>query len=382
MNDLAVFDVLVVYAGRLVRSAFSRAKVPFDPAGEHANRNMSYAYVLDEAKRQGLRMAFASSDDVSDPGTCSSYWTHDATGWHKHTVECFAPHIFDKCAPINKTQRAARTLLFANEDVRPFTNKKLVNLFLDKQATYERLPHMTIPTVTVRGTRLPSAQNAIEKLQTLIANAPVPEDFGSEFILKDRLGAGGEDIYRIPSENAAAQISKLVTEHPDVSFILQPFVNFQHGFSLTSEHRATDIRIIYMGSERVHAYTRTAKKGDFRCNMHQGGSIEYIDWEQLPEQLLADADETAQKLQVPHSLYAIDFIVADSGATYLLEGNTTPGIDWYPGNAEDEANAHELIAVIIKELKRRVSVQDKKLGYTRIQTPQIGKDLYARRAST
>lgn len=364
MQKIDYFDVLIVYSGLTARSPRSRSQLPFDPQGAAANRNDTYSYFLSEAARSGLKTAFATTDDVVAAGTCSDYWITVSGKWKKVHQKCFAPVIFDKCFPVNMIETKQRSLLFSKPSVESFSSDRLVKLFFDKLTTYQKLPQMSIPTVKVKSTNEAAVRDTIAKLEKMKRSYKTTEDFGSDFILKDRFGIGGYYIFKITAGAAVAEIVQITQKNPQISFVLQPFINFEKGFSISDQTRATDIRVIYMGTQRIQSYTRTAKQGDFRCNMHQGGTIMYTKWSQLPPELLRLADKTAQELAAPNTLYAIDFIVANSGRCFLLEGNTSPGIDWYPGRTLDALHSKRLIAAILTELERRVKKNKSLLSKT------------------
>jgi len=56
------------------------------------------------------------------------------------------------------------------------------------------------------------------------------------------------------------------------------------------------------------------------------------------------------KINLKHSLYALDFMQSNDGNVYFIEGNDTPGIIWEHKNTMDEAKSKELIDIIIGEL--------------------------------
>ena len=98
------------------------------------------------------------------------------------------------------------------------------------------------------------------------------------------------------------------------------------------------------------------KKGDFRCNEHQGGTLKYISKNELPQKVVTRSNKISHVLNKKCSLFALDFIISNNGNIYLLEGNTGPGLDWNLSIKENEIEAQKLIRIIIKELVRRVGL--------------------------
>ncbi len=120
-----------------------------------------------------------------------------------------------------------RGILFSARS-KPFNDDSLYSIFFDKQKTYNVLAPYTIPTVTVKNSDKVTVDKAIEMLTGLIDRHASREDFAPRFVLKDRFGAGGDNIFIV--DNNLQQIQSILQRHPDVSFILQPFLMFCRGY--------------------------------------------------------------------------------------------------------------------------------------------------------
>ena len=57
-----------------------------------------------------------------------------------------------------------------------------------------------------------------------------------------------------------------------------------------------------------------------------------------------------EKMNLEHSLYALDFIKSNNGNLYFMEGNSGPGIDWDPTKKVNETKSKELIDHIVNRL--------------------------------
>lgn len=352
MTNTNTFDVLVVYTESVATSASSKKinnTSPFALSQDRTHYSIAYAYFLKQCRNLGLKAAFTTSLDIIGPGTCKSYWEYKSGKWIKLEKNGFAPIIFDKVSPLRKSLKEKRDLLFSKNISKPFNNKELLILFNDKLKTFKRLSDHTIPTVNIT---LKTVINSIIRLDKIIAGHKNSEDFATNFILKDRFGAGGTDIYKI-GINPIKEITKILKSFPQVSFILQPFANFDEGFSFNDVKGYTDIRIIYSQGKIVQRYIRTAKESDFRCNEHQGGKVSYIKSKLIPESVSKASKAILKILDNTNSLFALDFIVSNNGNAYFLEGNINPGIYWGIDSLEDKINTKKLINVIVKEIKRR-----------------------------
>lgn len=357
-----VFDVLVVYSGAIASSASNCSdgcNQPFSSSREMYNQ--VYGYFLNFCKRSKLKAAFTTSDDITGAGTCRSYWEYKENRWLKRNSPCYSDLIFDKFSPISREIKAQRKLLFSSYNVTPFNDPHLFSLFFDKQKTFNTLKDLSIPTVTVSNGTKTSLLSACKKLKHLMNEHANASDFGSELIMKDRFGAGGLAVFKFDADETDKMYS-VVQEYPHISFILQPFAKFDKGFTYKNNAESTDIRLIYFEKTIVQAYIRVAKPGDFRCNEHQGGQLTYLNLEEIPEEVLKHSSKISKFLKNTNSLYALDFIITNSGNTYLLEGNTGPGLDWNTSLIENEIKSKELIQNIVEELALRVS--ESKLAVT------------------
>ena len=187
--------------------------------------------------------------------------------------------------------------------------------------------------------------------------------------MKDRFGAGGLNVYKFKSDQTEMMIT-LVKKCKSVSFIIQPFVKFDKGFSIQNSFGSTDVRLIYLGRKIVQTYIRVAKKGDFRCNEHAGGLLTYIPKGEVPLGITAVSESIAKTLDKKSSLFALDFIMSNDGNIYLLEANTGPGLDWNLSIKKNEIEAKKLIRIIIKEISKRASLS-KNISEKKVVAPVI-----------
>ncbi len=358
MSNITQFDVLVVYSSKIASSAAAADSVtPFSKDSTRWEYTYPYEYFLKECVRQKLTAAFTTSQDISGPGLCESYWTHQNMKWIKHEELCTAPIIFDKFSPVNEKQRLKRDLFFSSSQVQPFNDEYLFSLFFDKHKMYQKLAQFSVPTVAIRDASMHSVEVAIKKLKNLVAFHPHSTDFAAGVVIKDRFGAGGIHIYKV-DENFATTIMAIMHQNPHVHFIAQPFAKFDQGFTYQNLVGSTDIRLIYQGKKIVQTYIRMAKVGDFRCNEHQGGTLTYIPLRAIPTKAIQIANRIANLLTHTYSLFALDFIISNLGNVYLLEGNTGPGLDWNLKLKKNEQMAKKLIRIIVKNLHNRSGISE------------------------
>lgn len=359
MKKSIYFDVLIVYNEKFSKSAFNHStsnQTPFTKDLGNESYNIVYGCFLEVCKKFKLKVALTSSADIIGPGLCRSFWSFENKKWIRNNFECTSNLIFDKFAPTNSGIKSRRNLLFSSNKVKAFNDPLLFELFFDKQKTYEKLAIYSIPTVSLKENTLKGINKVCKELAVLTKNHVGTKDFGSEIVMKDQFGAGGENVYKF-STNDSANILKTVLKNKNVSFIIQPFVKFDQGFSYHNAPATTDIRFVYLGGKIVQSYIRIAKTGDFRCNEHLGGSLTYLPLVEIPEKIVAKANLIAKVLKQKSSLYALDFVISNNGNIYLLEGNTMPGLDWNMTLKDNEIKAKKLIELIVKEMVARTAIK-------------------------
>lgn len=359
MNKLVHLDVLIVYNKTLTVSASDTSadnKTPFSHSSPNESYNAVYGYFLKTCHKFNLNAAFTTSADIVGAGYCRSFWQFKHKRWIKINSPCFSTLIFDKFSPIRESRKSRRQLLFSSTDIKPFNDPDLFNLFFDKQKTYEKLSEYSIPTVSLGNNNLQSVKNACKTLIKLIHSHPALKDFSPDIIMKDRFGAGGRRIYKFKTGQSEDMLA-IIRKNTNISYIIQPFIKFDQGFSYHNHPAPTDIRLIYLKGKIVQSYIRVAKSGEFRCNEHQGGLLTYLSLKEIPRLLVAKANLIAKTLNKKHSLFTLDFIISNNGNVYFLEGNTGPGLDWNVSLKKNEIEAKKLIRLVTKELVVRAKTQ-------------------------
>ena len=69
---------------------------------------------------------------------------------------------------------------------------------------------------------------------------------------------------------------------------------FDKGYLRYGERVSADIRLIYLQDNIVQTYVRIAKRVDFLCNEHQGGSLEYLNQCDIPRIVMTHAKYCAK----------------------------------------------------------------------------------------
>ncbi len=356
-----IYDLIVVYSDGNAKSAKDKSysgKAPF--FGELEIYNDSYSYFLLRCKKIGIRAAFATSKDIIGPGLFQSFWTYDKK-WTRYADKAYSRVLFDKFTPTTIEQRGKFKLLTSSKSIYTFNNKKLADIFQNKLDTYEYFKEFAIPSVKIKNPSKEEIYLAKTELDKLLKKHKYRNDFKS-YLIKDIHGSGGYRIFKVDLDcHLKDSLKGIEEQHKSdmengrlVSYILQPFINYEKGFVFGKYNGFIDLRVILLNHKIVQTYIRIARKGDFRCNLHQGGNVVYLSKKMIPENVLVMMQKIIKKLklklELKHSLYALDFIRSNNGNLYFIEGNINPGINWDHKNRIDEIRSKELINLIVDEL--------------------------------
>lgn len=345
------YDVIIAYNRDEATSANDAKNTdpsPFSKNGGHFSCNDSYKYFLEQCEEEGLRAAFSTTDDISGPGLFSSIWVIQDT-WKRIQKPAYSKLIFDKFSKVDETNLKKHTLLISDPgEIVLFHNETTRESFTDKNKTYEDFPNVAIPTVKINLSSEKNISTAQIKLSKIIQDGAFANDFNGSFVVKDRFGAGGNKIFKAEKTEKLLSIGK---ENPDTSFVLQPFITTSN-FGFQKNAGPADLRVVISNGVIVQSYVRIPKKGNFRANASLGAQLKYITTEEIPEDIKKMSHEINEKLTGNNAFYALDFVKSNTGRLYFIEGNITPGLNWY--DPEDEIRTKMLIRLIIQSLKEMV----------------------------
>jgi ribosomal protein S6--L-glutamate ligase len=161
---------------------------------------------------------------------------------------------------------------------------------------------------------LAAAQIAVPK--TVLGNAldseAVLEMFGRKpVILKMLQGTHGHGVILAETQQSALSTIETLKSN-NIRFVVQEFI---------AESKGADIRVIVVDGVAVAAMKRQCKLGEFRSNLHRGGSSEVIKLSYEEERL---AIRAAKALRL--GVCGVDLLQSDHGPL-VLEVNSTPGLE-------------------------------------------------------
>ncbi len=119
--------------------------------------------------------------------------------------------------------------------------------------------------------------------------------------------------------------------------------------AFVSEAAGRDMRAFVVGNKVVAAMRRVANDGDFRANLHRGGSGENIALERATAAMAVRAAK-ACGLEVA----GVDMLAHDGGAS-VIELNASPGLEGI-----EHVSQRDVASAIIKRAEKLVQKRSKK----------------------
>lgn len=120
------------------------------------------------------------------------------------------------------------------------------------------------------------------------------------------------------------------------------------------EARGTDIRVFVVDGKVVGAMKRTAKEGEFRSNLHRGGTAELI-------KLTKAERETALKAakELGLTVCGVDMLPSDRGPL-VLEVNSSPGLEGI-----EKATNRDIAAKVVEFVEKQHALKLQSMKSTR-----------------
>ena len=138
---------------------------------------------------------------------------------------------------------------------------------------------------------------------------------GLPVVIKLLEGTQGIGVVLAETYNSAKSVFEAFLEL-EANILVQEFVKEANG---------ADLRVFVVDGEVVGAMRRQAKSGEFRSNLHRGGSAVLIKLTQLEKQTALKA---AKKLGL--SIAGVDMLQSERGPL-VLEVNSSPGLEGIEG---------------------------------------------------
>ena len=154
---------------------------------------------------------------------------------------------------------------------------------------------------------------------------------GAPLIVKLTEGTQGKGVVLAETHKAAESLIDAFREL-DASFLVQEFIK---------EAGGSDIRAFVIGEKVVAAMKRTAKEGEFRSNLHRGGSATVV--KLIPEER-STAIRAARKMGL--NVAGVDLLRSNHGPV-VMEVNSSPGLQGI-----ETATGKDVAGLIIEFVER------------------------------
>lgn len=169
----------------------------------------------------------------------------------------------------------------------------------------------------------------------------VSKIMSDKVVVKPIYGSGGFGIL-IDEKN------KILEKELDFPVLVQEFILSEKGVPGFSQgEEISDLRLVYTDHKLVYAISRIAKKGSLFTNFHQGATGLIVPKNKIPQSAQEMATKIQQKLKIfSQAQYSLDFIFDNDGKPYLVEMNTTPGIDLVTVLGDENTKAENITSFL------------------------------------
>jgi ribosomal protein S6--L-glutamate ligase len=167
---------------------------------------------------------------------------------------------------------------------------------------------------------------------------------GPPVVVKLTEGTQGIGVVLAETRKAAESVI-LAFRQLDANILVQEFIR---------EAKGEDIRAFVVGGRAVAAMKRTSEPGDFRSNLHRGGTAEKV---KLTPEERTIALRAAKTMGL--NVCAVDMMRSNHGPV-VLEVNSSPGLEGI-----EEATGVDVAAKVIKFVERQWELRQAKPGKTR-----------------
>lgn len=154
---------------------------------------------------------------------------------------------------------------------------------------------------------------------------------GAPVVIKLLEGTQGLGVVLADTDRSAVSVIEAFRAS-GVNILLQEFIK---------ESGGTDIRAIVVGGKVIAAMKRTGAKGDFRSNLHRGGSAEVI---KLSPEERSTAIRAAKSMGL--GVCGVDMLRSNHGPV-VMEVNSSPGLE-----GVENATGLDVAGMIIEHLEK------------------------------
>ncbi|MDD5396933.1 MAG: ATP-grasp domain-containing protein [Candidatus Moranbacteria bacterium] len=257
---------------------------------------------------QGVEMYRSSVkwyDAVS--GVFKKAWIFRDGKWHKIEKDIRADLIYDKVG-------GAHNYELHDLKMRMLENSKVFNVPL-----FQTFLNNKISQYVMFGEFMPKTFLALNDEEFYQC---IEKIISGKVVIKKIYGSGGFGV----SIEEKGQLNQEKREYP---VLIQEFIQSTGGIpGFSPKGVVADLRMVYFNHKFSYALSRVAKGDSLFTNFHQGATAVMVPVEKIPEDAKRIVQKIVEKLHIfPKALYSIDLMFSDDGKPFVIEMNTTPGLD-------------------------------------------------------
>ncbi len=232
-------------------------------------------------------------------------------------IEAGRPHIYYNGKEVTDIQAViprigASATFYGSAVVRQFEMMKIFTAVESQALVRSRDKLRSLQILARAGIGMPKSAFANEPkdIESVIASIG-----GAPCVVKLLEGTQGIGVILAENDKAAKSVIEAFLKL-DANMLVQEFIK---------ESKGADIRVFVVDGQIVGAMKRQAKEGEFRSNLHRGGTASLIT---LSPEERATAIKSAKKLGL--GIAGVDLLQSDRGPL-VMEVNSSPGLEGIEG---------------------------------------------------
>lgn len=291
-----------------------KGEKPFIDKYNHLNS--TYQYFTDIADEKGLKVYIANFESYKN-GRLEKAFIFKKGEWvEEQNIKLDL--VLDKFKHDDQTKKIKEHMNKSLPVLNPYELEKIAK---DKYLTFKEFPEL------VSDTKKATKENVSKFIQ---------ED--GRAVIKPPKDFGGKGIKVIDSIQDF--------EEKDNNLLVQRFIDSTNGIPELGVEGVHDLRVVVVSGEPVISYLRTPE-GGFISNVSQGGSIEFIELDEVPEEVMDIVEKINQRFEkLGPYVYGVDTIFDEEGKPWILEINSKPGLSFYDDEEIREKKEPYIKAVI------------------------------------
>jgi glutathione synthase/RimK-type ligase-like ATP-grasp enzyme len=163
----------------------------------------------------------------------------------------------------------------------------------------------------------------------------------SKIVIKPIAKSGGKDILILPK-------SKITNVKIKEEMIIQEFIDSSRGVpGVTSGTH--DLRLVFVNSKLIYAYTRKPRKGSYLANLAQGGSLQIVPNRKIPKSvrpIVRYANQVFESYEP--RIFTIDLMFDENRRPWIVELNSMPGLYFTPAEKPSMMKMYEELLKVFK----------------------------------